>query len=245
VTAPADDPRRDYGALSAAEQSTLDAAAGGLGLGVGQLMELAGWQVARWLRGMVSGPGDRILVVAGRGNNGGDGLVAARHLTTWGHAVEVVLVADPERVGEPAAGQLRLAAALGVPLHASPDGAVPPDLLDRAALVVDALLGTGLRGDPRPPQAAAISRLPPERTCAVDVPSGLDATTGEPGRPTVRASGTCTLCAMKAGLWTPSGRAHAGAIAVADIGMPTAAWRAAGLVPPRLVRGGEVIAVPG
>jgi ADP-dependent NAD(P)H-hydrate dehydratase / NAD(P)H-hydrate epimerase len=73
------------------------------------------------------------------------------------------------------------------------------------------------------------------------VPSGLDATTGEAHQPCVRAAATCTLTAMKRGLWTPSGRAQAGAIVVADIGMPVAAWRAAGLQAPHQVRGGELI----
>ena len=113
-----------------------------------------------------------------------------------------------------------------------------------AEFVVDALLGTGVRGDPRPPQAAAIARLPAGRTVAIDVPSGLDASTGAPGAPTVQAIGTCTLTAMKAGLWTPSGRRHAGEITVADIGMPAAAWREAGLSPPARIRGGELLTIP-
>jgi NAD(P)H-hydrate epimerase len=76
---------------------------------------------------------------------------------------------------------------------------------------------------------------------AVDVPSGLDATTGEAHQPAVRAAATCTLTAMKRGLWTATGRAHAGVITVADIGMPVAAWRHAGLAAPHAVRGGELL----
>ena len=87
-------------------------------------------------------------------------------------------------------------------------------------------------------------RLPAGRTVAIDVPSGLDASSGTPGTPTVQAIGTCTLTAMKAGLWTPSGRRHAGEITVADIGMPTAAWREAGLSPPARIRGGELLTIP-
>jgi NAD(P)H-hydrate epimerase len=76
---------------------------------------------------------------------------------------------------------------------------------------------------------------------AVDVPSGLDATTGTPYQPCVRARATCTLTAMKGGLWTSPGRAQAGTIYVADIGMPVSAWRGAGLEAPAGVRGGGLV----
>jgi NAD(P)H-hydrate epimerase len=236
--------RRAYGSLTSEQQSALDRAAAALGVGVLQLMEIAGWQVARWLYAAVAGRPATILVVAGHGNNGGDGLVAARHLLTWGCPVAVALVADPERLGEPAALHLRAVRALGAAVDTVPDGRLPSALLDSAEIVVDALLGTGVRGDPRPPQAEAIARLPAARTHAIDVPSGLDATTGTPGTPTVLAARTCTLTAMKAGLWTAPGRHHAGEITVADIAMPAAAWAAAGLTPPALVRGGELLTIP-
>jgi NAD(P)H-hydrate epimerase len=244
MSGPLDDARSAYGNLTSEQQSALDRAAGALGVGVLQLMEIAGWQVARWLFAAAGGRPTGVLVVAGHGNNGGDGLVAARHLTTWGCPVRVALVADPDRLGEPAAAHLAALRALGVPVEVVPDGRVPGPLVDGAAMVVDALLGSGIRGDPRPAQAEAISRLPPERTHAVDVPSGLDASSGDAGTPTVRALRTCTLTAVKAGLWTAVGRGHAGQITVADIGMPAAAWAAAGLLAPSLVRGGELLTIP-
>ncbi|MGA3185186.1 MAG: NAD(P)H-hydrate epimerase [Candidatus Dormibacteria bacterium] len=236
--------RNRYGNLSSEQQSTLDRAATAQGVSVLQLMEIAGWQVARWLSATTDGQRDLVLVVAGSGNNGGDGLVAARHLHTWGFPVRVALVAEPDRLGELPALHLGALRTMGVPVTAHPDGDLPSELLDAAATVVDALLGTGARGDPRPPLARAISRLPAGRTVAVDIPSGLDATTGTPGTPTVHALRTCALTAMKAGLWTAEGRRHAGEITVADIGMPTAAWAAAGLAPPTLVRGGELLTIP-
>jgi NAD(P)H-hydrate epimerase len=236
--------RGQYGDLTSEQQSSLDRAASVQGVSVLQLMEIAGWQVARWVFATAAGRGDPVLVVAGHGNNGGDGLVAARHLLTWGLPVRVALVAEPDRLGELLTLHLGALRALGATVVAHPDGDLPSELIDSAGVVIDALLGTGVRGDPRPPQARAISRLPADRTAAIDVPSGLDATTGTPGTPTVRALRTCTLAAMKAGLWTPAGRRHAGEITVADIGMPTAAWEAAGLTPPALVRGGELLTIP-
>jgi len=244
VTAPSDADRRDFGALTSEQQSALDRAATSYGVSVLQLMEIAGWQVARWLFGIAAGRPVPVLVVAGHGNNGGDGLVAARHMLTWGFPVRVALVADPDRLGELVRLHLDAVRRLGAPIVTHPDGAIDEQEIETAEIVVDALLGTGARGDPRPPQAAAIARLPAGRTLAIDVPSGLDAGTGEPGTPTVEAARTCTLTAMKAGLWTPSGRRQAGLITVADIGMPDAAWRDAGLTPPARVRGGELLTMP-
>ena len=235
---------RKYGNLTADQQSRLDRAAVDSGVSVLQLMEIAGWQVACWLFRLCRGRPAPVLVVAGHGNNGGDGLVAARHLLTWGFAVEVALVAEPDRIGELVTTNLRAVRALGATVVPAPDGRLDAARLASGVIVVDALLGTGVRGDPRPQQAEAIARLPADRTYSIDVPSGLDATTGAPGRPTVSAAGTCTLAAMKAGLWTAAGGGHAGARIVADIGMPAAAWDAAGLTPPSLVRGGRLVPVP-
>ena len=145
-------------------------------------MEIAGWQVARWVFAIAAGRRDPILVVAGHGNNGGDGLVAARHLLTWGLPVRVALVAEPERLGELLTPPPRRAPQPWVRRSTEhPDGDLPPELVGAAGIVIDALLGTGVRGDPRPPQARAIALLPAGRTFAIDVPSGLDATTGSTG----------------------------------------------------------------
>jgi hydroxyethylthiazole kinase-like uncharacterized protein yjeF len=244
MTAPLERARREWGALTGDQQTALDHSAANLGVSLLQLMEVAGWQVARWVHGITGGSPAVLLVVAGRGNNGGDGLVASRHLRTWGHRVEIALVADPERLGEVVARHLSVLRALEVPIEVVAGGGVRPEAVERADFVVDALLGTGVRGDPRAEQAEAVRRLPPDRTLAIDVPSGLDATSGTPGRPTVLALQTCTLTAMKAGLWTAGGRRHAGKITVADIGMPQAAWAAAGLSRPSRIRGGDLLPLP-
>jgi NAD(P)H-hydrate epimerase len=243
VTRAGEEVRRAYGSLTSEQQSALDRAAVEQGVSVLQLMEVAGWQVARWLYAMTGGRPAPVLVVAGHGNNAGDGLVAARQLLTWGFPVAIALIAEPDGLAEPVASHLGAVRALGATIEVVPGGHVPARLLE-APIVVDAILGSGIRGDPRPPQATAIALLPADRTVAIDLPSGLDATTGVAGNPTVRAVRTCTLTAMKAGLWTPTGRRHAGQITVADIGMPAAAWSAAGLAAPTLVRGGELLTIP-
>ena len=231
-----------FGALSSEDVAALDRAAVASGVTVLQLMEIAGWQVARcaW-RSLRHAPA-RIAVVAGRGNNGGDGLVAARHLAAWGCSVRAVVIAEgDEALKEIVAAHRRAAETSGVDTVFATDPEQLRDALRGSALVIDALLGTGLRGAPREHDANAINAMEATSVLAVDVPSGIDATTGEAHQPAVRAAATITLTGMKQGLWTATGRAHAGVITVAGIGMPPGAWRAAGLQQPFGVRGGELL----
>ena len=242
------DLRRRYGNLTAPEVAALDAAALESGVTVVQLMEVAGWQVARcaW-RLLYRAPGG-VAVVAGRGNNGGDGAVAARHLAAWGCQVDVLLAGAEEELRDPLRAHLASARANGVAITSCPDAGTVQravaEMARRGVLILDALLGTGLRGAPRELDAAAISAMSGAPVLAVDVPSGLDASTGEPSTPCVGALATCTLTAMKRGLWTPAGRSCAGTVYVADIGMPQAAWRAAGITAPVAVRGGGLVRLP-
>ncbi len=234
-----------YGALTAAGVAALDAAAVAAGVDVLQLMEVAGWQVARCAWEMLGSAPGAVAVLCGRGNNGGDGLVAARHLTAWGCRVAAVLCGDEPALRGAVAVQLRAARGAGVPIAVTTRPEAARTALRDTDLAVDALLGTGLRSAPRDPDAGFIAELLTHpHVLAVDVPSGLDATTGAAFDPCVRAVATCTLTACKAGLLTPSGRAAAGAITVADIGMPATAWAAAGLRSPALVRGGILLHIP-
>ncbi len=232
-----------FGALTPGQVAALDAAAAEIGVNTMQLMEVAGWQVARCSWRMLGEQEASVFVVAGRGNNGGDALVAARHLATWGCLVTGHVLAREDQLADVLAAHIRSArsngvsVAVGPELPAIPAGAEP-------ALLLDGILGTGLRAAPRGPQAAAIRALNSAgvQVLAIDVPSGLDAGTGEPYVPCVRAAATCTLAGMKAGLWGAG--AYAGDLWVADIGMPAAAWRACGLSRPVAVRGGALVPVP-
>jgi hydroxyethylthiazole kinase-like uncharacterized protein yjeF len=237
---------RDYGDLDAAGVAALDAAALSAGVATLQLMEVAGLQVARCAWTMLDENPGRVLVLAGRGNNGGDGLVAARHLCAWECEVRaVVAAADEESLHGLVSEQLRAARGAGVAVDVTTDGTSIRAPVDAAAIVVDALLGTGLRSAPRAPDAAFIRALETHPgILAVDVPSGLDATTGRAFDPCVSAAVTCTLTACKRGLWTREGRARAGRLFVADISMPRTAWQSTGLEAPRMVRGGALLDVP-
>jgi NAD(P)H-hydrate epimerase len=166
------------------------------------------------------GIGGPVVVVCGRGNNAGDGFVIARHLQIRGFACRVLLVCDPSELAGDAAANFAILRKTGVPIErfdASHDAT-------EAAWLVDSLLGTGARGEPRPPFDAAIDWINAHgeatRVLAVDVPSGLDCDTGKPAAHTVRADYTCTFAAMKVGFTEPAARTYTGIVRVCDIGVP-------------------------
>jgi NAD(P)H-hydrate epimerase len=200
-----------------------------LGVEVLQLMEVAGQAVAVWARERFLGGdarGKSVLVLAGSGGNGGDGMVAARFLHSWGAHPAVWLSHDAAtlQVQGAAAHQLRSLRTLGLPIQppSKPAGEEPGDLPD-ADLIVDALLGFGLSGPPSGATARLITvaNAHPAPVLAVDLPSGLDARAGHPYDPCIRADATLTLALPKTGLLAPAARSVIGELAMADIGIPT------------------------
>jgi len=196
------------------------------------LMERAGAGLARAVAARA--PSGRIAIVCGRGNNGGDGLVAARLLRGEGREVEALLVGDPGELRGDAAAQL-------AQLPGAPPAPFAAERLPGAALIVDALLGTGAGGAPREPAASAIAAMDAAAApvVAADVPSGVDASTGEAPGPAVHAVATVTFHQAKPGLWVHPGKAHAGEVEVVDIGIPDGApvAPAAGLIQPGVLAG--------
>jgi hydroxyethylthiazole kinase-like uncharacterized protein yjeF len=186
------------------------------------LMERAGAAVTRAVE--VHCADGLVAVVCGKGNNGGDGLVVARQLREAGRQVTVVCVAPPEDFsGDARANLKRLPGDAPVLLG---DGA---DAIAGAAVLVDALLGTGFAGEPHGPTATAIEALNASAApvVAVDVPSGVDASTGVVLGHAVRAAVTVTFHAAKPGLWIRPGKAYAGEVHTTDIGIPRGAPSAA------------------
>jgi NAD(P)H-hydrate epimerase len=182
----------------------------------------------------IEGP---VGILCGKGNNAGDGFVIARHLEIRGHTCRVLLLVSPTEIEGDAAANLAILQNSGAPpiidLFGQRTGASPPPahtvlqkLLNHhcgsAAWLVDAMLGTGARGEPRPPFDAAIDWMnaQPCRKLAVDVPSGLDCDTGQPAVHTVRVDYTCTFAAMKVGFTQPAAKEFTGAVHVCDIGVP-------------------------
>ena len=183
------------------------------------LMENAGRGVADRLCQLgIHGP---VVVACAGGNNGGDGFVVARHLDLRGYRVEVVLGCDLDELRGDAAVNHAILAKTDVPIRGFCSTSCH-DLLAGADWVVDALLGTGASGDPRPPLDRVIAGLndSPAKKMAVDVPSGLDCDTGEGGTPVFRADHTCTFVAAKPGLLVRQARDDVGQLHVLDIGVP-------------------------
>src|SRR5712692_8729953 len=148
------------------------------GISLLQMMENAGRHLAALARRLLGSTvmDRRIAILCGAGNNGGGGMVAARHLHNWGAKVQVQLVAEAARLTNVPAHQWRTVRVLGLDARVTPD-------LGQADLIVDALIGYGLTGAPRPDVAEWIERANGSQRpiLALDAPSGLDVTTGIPG----------------------------------------------------------------
>jgi NAD(P)H-hydrate epimerase len=191
----------------------------------------------------INGP---VVILCGKGNNAGDGFVIARHLEIRGYECRVILLCAPDELRADAATNLAILRKCGniiidlsqaragprAPVAAA-TGLAPAapelnNLLDHhaagAAWIIDAMLGTGAVGEPRPPFDVAIdwinSRDAKTQALAVDVPSGLDCDTGQPAAHIVRANHTCTFAAMKIGFTQPAATRFLGTVHVCDIGVP-------------------------
>ena len=170
----------------------------------------------------------RVAILCGGGNNGGDGYVIARHLHNSGCTVTLYAASDPEKLSGDAALNFAIIKKMNLPLRrittAAEFNAIFPELND-ANLLVDALLGTGFRGDVRADLAAVITycnelQAQGKRVVAIDVPSGLDCDTGAPSNATIVADVTVTFVAMKRGFLADSAKPFLGNVIVADIGAP-------------------------
>jgi NAD(P)H-hydrate epimerase len=183
------------------------------------LMENAGRGAADVLTSL--GATGRVLVVCGKGNNGGDGLVLARHLAVRGIPFDVLLTSPPEHLSPDARANHDILHALGVPMPVAGESFARRHL-DDCEWAVDALLGTGLKGPVFPPYDGIINAINEShaKVLAIDIPSGLDANTGEPLGVAVRACHTVTFVAPKRGFDNPDAAYWTGRIHVADIGIP-------------------------
>ena len=197
-----------------------------------QMMENAGRHLAGLARERFLGGtsvGRHVVVLAGRGGNGGGAMVCARHLANWGSTVMVALTREPEAHSGVPAHQLEILRKVGVRVAHAAD-------LDRdlsCDLVVDGLIGYSLSGAPRGITAEMIGWANSQDApiLSLDTPSGLDVTTGEAYTPAVRASATMTLALPKVGLRAPAAQPFVGELYLADISVPPVLYRRMGLVP--------------
>jgi NAD(P)H-hydrate epimerase len=241
----ADCAHREIPAITAEQMALVDRiVTADYGIALLQMMELAGRHLADLARTRALGGdprGTRVLVLAGSGGNGGGGLVAARRLRGWGADVAVWLTRDATELRGTAAHHLRTLRAIGVPIH-NPVGepGLPP-----ADLVVDALVGYRLAGPPTGTVAALIraANAHGAPVLSLDLPSGLDATTGAVADPCVRATATLTLALPKLGLWRPGAHEVTGELFLADIGVPEAVYARLGLSVGPIFAGQDVIRI--
>ncbi|MFI5198896.1 MAG: NAD(P)H-hydrate epimerase [Candidatus Limnocylindrales bacterium] len=231
---------KELPAMAGEAMTGADRRAQQLGVPGTRLMEHAGTAVAAAVRAVALDQGrlgrGPILVLCGPGNNGGDGFVAARHLAHLGLPVIVVLVAAEPKPGtrDATVNWDRLANEPTITRIHAPyprDVAIVGQGIEKASVIVDALLGSGVRGELRDPIRSAIELIGRGAEAgvpivAVDTPTAIDLTSGEPSSPAVRADLTVTFHRPKAGLLTRRGAAFAGKVLVAPIGIPLEADRA-------------------
>ena len=187
------------------------------------LMENAGRGAAELL--VKLGVSGTVVICAGKGNNAGDGFVIARHLENRGLDVTLLLFANPDQLKGDALVNYGIAAKAGTPMSVLGDSFDTERLeeqLAEADWIVDALLGTGTRGEIREPYVTIIHCInaSPAKVFAVDLPSGLDCDTGEPLDSCVRADHTATFVARKVGFDRPVSQEWTGTVHVIDIGVP-------------------------
>ena len=199
------------------------------------LMENAGSAAARWVLQQIRGIDQpEVCIVAGPGNNGGDGFVVARHLYNAGVTVHLLLFGTRERFRGDALANLVVLENMGAPieqiaeLDAEGVSAALRTAAAKAEIVVDALLGTGTAGPPREPIRTAIRVINQlsKRVLALDIPSGLDCDSGERLGSAVRAEHTVTFAAMKKGFLNLAAAEFTGTIEVASIGIDARLLRA-------------------
>ena len=230
-----------------------------LGISLIQMMENAGRGLARLAvhRFLGNDPGGmEVVVLAGKGGNGGGALVAARRLSGWGARVRVRLAGDPNDLGPVPQAQLQSLMRMGIPVEfprsqgmthvGSQDSHRPPHQpasLRLPSLILDGLLGYSLSGAPRGEVARLIEwsdglKAP---VLSLDLPSGLDATTGEPLNPTVEATATFTLALPKGGLFEEGARGSVGELYLGDIGVPPQVYERFGFAVDGLFSKGDIL----
>ena len=196
------------------------------------LMEHAGLAVARAAHTHASDPAAPVAVCCGTGFNGGDGLSAARHLQAWGHPLRVLLAGPRGRLREEPAVYAAILERLGVVIQecTEPAHAIQAERwLSESGVVIDALLGIGIRGAVRDPAAWIIRCINASGrpVIAADVPSGVDADTGVVQGVAVRATATVTFGLPKQGCFLHDGPAHTGSLIVDSITIPPTLLEAA------------------
>ena len=190
------------------------------------LMENTGRATAVLARQMLLGQtiGNRVACLVGAGNNGGDGMVAARHLANWGAVVKVISGTSKDKMKSVPLGQLNIIEKMGIPILST------DYVLKDYDLLIDGLIGYGLEGNPRDRIAKIIkdANASGRPILALDVPSGMNATTGEVYDPCIKATATLTLALPKTGFLARGASLYLGDLYLADISIPRKVYQSFG-----------------
>lgn len=202
------------GGLSAGEMRAVDEGAVRMGLQIRQMMEVAGFQMARLIQlNEENLDGKRVLVVAGKGNNGGDAIACSRFLANWG--AEILLVTPPD-VNEHGQHHLKLLKRMGISYINDIDVFCQPNV------IVDGIIGYSIRDPMRSPYVKWIEHINSlkAKVYSYDLPSGLNPDDGSVHGVAVKADYTLTLAYPKKGLFIGQSKKHVGNLYLADIGIP-------------------------
>lgn len=194
----------------------------GLGMPGAVLMNQAGSAIFEVLK-QLNPAGQPVGIVCGKGNNGGDGFVVARLALLAGWDMQLLLLADPAEIRGDAATFMQVYRRLGGEIHAATQARKALQYLEQMStshVLVDAMLGTGVTGAPRGIYRDVISAWPKVTTLSVDIPSGLNADSGIPEEPSIRADHTVTMQYLKQGFKNPAAAPHLGRVHIVDIGIP-------------------------
>lgn len=184
------------------------------------LMENAGRGAAETIHALT--PRGTITIICGKGNNGGDGYVIARHLELLGRKVQIVSLVELDELTGDAAANALIATKSDLPIQVAKDGSSLEEAIGQPATLVDCMLGTGAQGPPRTPYSDAI-RIANRLNCtriAIDIPSGLDCDSGLASEPTFTADHTLTFVAPKLGFESDQAKPFVGKLTVLPIGIP-------------------------
>ncbi len=203
-----------------------------------QMMEHAGWNTAKLAQPLIK-DGSTVHILAGKGNNGGGGLCAARHLHNRGYDMSVHLAYE-EGNGVSVRHHLKTLWEMNVPVTQWNGESNSAD-----DLIIDALLGYNIKGDPRPPIDKMIkwANNTGNRVLSLDIPSGLNPDTGKPGDPCIKATATLTLALPKLGFKEETAKEYLGWLHLGDLGVPVELYRELGINVGNLFKNEKIVRI--
>ncbi len=187
------------------------------------LMENAGRSAAQIIQSKLKNLDQKVVILCGKGNNGGDGLVIGRHLSNWGIPTTVLMFADRQQLSDDARTNLTILEKMNVPLHNILNLEKAQNIIENSDIIVDALLGSGVLGTIKESYQSIVeivNALVDKFVVSVDIPTGLDCDTGEILGKCIKADLTLTFIAPKLGFILGSGPSQCGEVQVLEIGIP-------------------------